>query len=158
MLKKSISVLSKVTENISMICMALMTAVTLVMVFYRYVLVMPLVWGGSVSRYLMIWMVLVGAGALLRKRGHIYLGLIVEKLPGTFLRKATLLFSDLVALGFSLYILYAGYIFLTSEGERKCSTLGISMVWVYAGFVVFSILLVIFSMENIMQTIRNKKD
>lgn len=60
---------------------ALMAAIVLGAVFFRYVLNNSLSWSDELVRYLFVWFSLVGSALVLREREHIRVEYFVEKLP-----------------------------------------------------------------------------
>ncbi len=64
------------------VCVALIVAITLAAVWWRYALAAPIAWVEQVSNILFIWITFVGAAVLYRQKLHIGVDLFVERLPG----------------------------------------------------------------------------
>ena len=67
-----------VTISISAISTILFAAVT-----SRYFLNNPITWAEDATCFLLVWMVLAGSVVAMRKRDHVAIDLLVEKLPPT---------------------------------------------------------------------------
>jgi TRAP-type C4-dicarboxylate transport system permease small subunit len=72
----------------------------LLQVFFRYVLSDPLVWSEELARYLFIWCAFLGWIVASRKRSHLAMTFVVDKLPpraqaaiGAAIEMATILFA-----------------------------------------------------------------
>lgn len=58
-----------------------MLAIMLLQVFMRYVLLHPLMWPERLCKVLFIWATYLGAGILIKTKGHIFIDYIITKLP-----------------------------------------------------------------------------
>lgn len=74
-------VIENVLVNLCAFMLAVMAAITLVAVFYRYVLGNALSWTEELTRYLMIFVGLFGTAIALRRDEHVGFTMIVDKLP-----------------------------------------------------------------------------
>lgn len=79
-----------VTERIGAVaagaCIAAIVVITVVAVWYRYVLGAPLAWTEQVSRILFVWVTFLGAAVLYRRMIHIVIDMMVMMLPGPLQR------------------------------------------------------------------------
>lgn len=62
-------------------CIAAIVAITVIAVWYRYVLGAPLAWSEQVSRILFVWVTFLGAAVLYRRMIHIVIDMMVMMLP-----------------------------------------------------------------------------
>jgi TRAP-type C4-dicarboxylate transport system permease small subunit len=64
------------------VCVALIVAITLAAVWWRYVLEAPIAWIEQVSNILFIWITFLGAAVLYRQKLHIGVDMLLERLTG----------------------------------------------------------------------------
>ncbi len=83
-MKKVSKILDIICEIYRVICIALMSAfivIVLISIFFRYVLNNSIMWSEQVCRYLFVWMIMLGAPVVFRKRVDVSFDLIVKQLP-----------------------------------------------------------------------------
>lgn len=88
------NILTAIEDAIVNVCafmLAAMAAITLIAVFYRYVLGNALSWTEELTRYLMIFVGLFGTAVALRRDEHVGFTMIVEKLPPVWQRVANII-------------------------------------------------------------------
>lgn len=82
-------------------------SVMLLQVIQRYVFELPTTWQDEISRYLVIWGVLIGSSVALRDNAHIRVEILYQIFPKS-VKKWVNLFANLVALIFFLYLIIYG--------------------------------------------------
>ena len=122
-------VIEKVTGAFCVLVFAIMTAVTLFGVFFRYVMQNPFQWTEELARYLMIWMVFIGINIALRKEEHIKIPLLAERVP-PFAAKVMGYTVDLMVAYFLIILLKQGYLMTINTG-MTASTMHFSMHWIF---------------------------
>lgn len=126
--RKTADILEKITAFPLIIMGGAMVLVVLAGTFWRYALNNPLLWTEEGARYLMVWVVLIGASITMRHREHVRISVIVNFLP----EKARLFFRLITNLfmAYFLYILtvYGWQMALRSQVQTS-PALGISMFW-----------------------------
>ena len=124
----------------TVVCCILMFAImwlTFFMVFFRYVLNNSIVWAEEVLRYLMIWVVLVGAGLTTREDQHVCMdGLqsLLERWPK--LRAVHYVITRLIVFVFMLLMISPSLELIRRTGNSTAT----SLVWlpkkaVYLSFI-----------------------
>ncbi|MBR6353142.1 MAG: TRAP transporter small permease [Oscillospiraceae bacterium] len=124
----------------TVVCCILMFAImwlTFFMVFFRYVLNNSIVWAEEVLRYLMIWVVLVGAGLTTREDQHVCMdGLqsVLERWPK--LRAVHYVITRLIVFVFMLLMISPSLGLIQKTGNSTAT----SLVWlpkkaVYISFI-----------------------
>lgn len=80
--------LARLNDTICQICSVVVTitlfaisAILFAAVTSRYFLNNPITWAEDATCFLLVWMVLAGAVVAMRKRDHVAIDLLVEKLP-----------------------------------------------------------------------------
>lgn len=107
---------------------AAMVVVVIAGTFWRYVLNDPLLWTEEAARYLMIWVVLIGASVAMKHREHVRISILIDLLP----RKVRLLVQLItnIFVGYFLYILLTqGWQVAQRSSFQISPALGISMFW-----------------------------
>jgi TRAP-type C4-dicarboxylate transport system permease small subunit len=121
-------VVEKITAVPLMIIGASMVLVVLVGTFWRYVLNDPILWTEEAARYLMIWMALGGASISIKRREHVGIRLIVQRLPIWLQKLIQLISSALIA--YFLYVLIReGWILAWGARFQVSPALGFAMFW-----------------------------
>lgn len=98
---KLLSALNRCIEGVSALAMAIMTALVIIQVFFRYVLKSPLTITQEISVYAMVWVVMLGSTIAVRKCTHIAVSLVVDKLPSGLRR-------GVMALGYAIILAFWG--------------------------------------------------
>lgn len=126
-------------------CFAGIAAILIVgvlQVFARYVLGSSLFWSEEFMRYLMLWIVAVGAGISYTRGQFLGMRMVVEKLPqGT--RRAADVLSAICILIFLGVIVWYGITFSWGTRRQTAVALGLSMFWVHISIVVGAMLLAV---------------
>jgi TRAP-type C4-dicarboxylate transport system permease small subunit len=87
-------VVTKGLEYITIFSMAGITILLLVNVFLRYLFSRPFSWAEEVSVLLVVWVVLLGAGLVQKKDGHVAISYLFDLLPVKW-KTMTLIFGNL---------------------------------------------------------------
>ena len=121
------------TEAVLILCIVAMTAMCLAQVGWRYVLGDPLVWSEEAARYLFVWVAYLSAWLAWKHRAHVAVD-IVHYLGKPAIHKASDALVETVVLLFCLYTFYTNLSLLRLTSGQPSATLGLPMVWVYAGY------------------------
>lgn len=108
---------------------AAMILVTLLGVFFRYVMLNPFEWTEELARFLMIGLSFLAINIALRKREHIAIQFLAQKLPSK-ISKVLDYFVDILIGLFLIVLMKQGYLMATRT-LLTTSTLNISMFWIY---------------------------
>ena len=71
----------KLHDGIAVVLFTLMLGLVLLQVLLRYVFNAPLVWTDEVAQYLFVWVSFMGWTMATRRRVHIGIGVIIDRLP-----------------------------------------------------------------------------
>jgi TRAP-type C4-dicarboxylate transport system permease small subunit len=114
---------------VSVIIYAAMSAVTLMGVFFRYVMQSPFIWTEEVARYLMLWLGFLGIQLAMRRKVHVSIEVLAGFLPPKILKFKNVLVNLLIA--FFLVIILKESWLMTNNTIMMGQVLNISMFWVY---------------------------
>jgi TRAP-type C4-dicarboxylate transport system permease small subunit len=126
-----------------------MLGTALLGVFFRYIMTRPFQWTEELARYLLIWMGFAAISLGVRRREHIVVFPLAEKLPPRFGRWVDLL-VDLLVIFFFVYLLREGF-HMTSRTMLRASTLPISMVWIHLAVPVAALLALVQLAANLVR-------
>ena len=125
-----------------MAIVAVLTVAGALQVFSRYVLGSAFSWTEELSRFLLIWLVIVGAAVEIHRGGHICVTMLTEKFS---LRSRRLLdqASLVLIFLFSLVLIVFGYELAMRTMPQSASTLPVSIGAVYLALPIGGLLMAI---------------
>ena len=135
-----------VGETVLWVCMAAMVLVVCSQVLARYVLHNSIPWSEELARFLMIWLGLVGASAVMRNDSHVAITLLQERLPPKL--AAVLRRLGRVAVGVFLFMLIReGFSLALFFIRQKSPALRISMLIPYSSLFISGFLMAVHLMH-----------
>ena len=157
-IQKISDVITKILKALMIICFAYMVIVLGAEVIMRYIFSKSFIWANESARYLMIWMVFIGAVEIMLNDDHIKVTVVEDLLKGKA-KKVLNIVQDLVCLVMS--VMMAAYSFpqVTLASKAVSSNMGINMGIVYGIFPVVTILMIIaYLFRIIIKVIPAKED
>lgn len=124
-------------------------------VFTRYTLGEQAAWTEELAKFLLIWVTLLGGAAAFATKGHLGVDYFVEKLHPEA-RRIVAVFSHLVVLFFALAIFVYGGWYTVSDAlaiEQTTPVLQWKMGYVYLVIPIAGFFMVLFTLENMLETI-----
>lgn len=107
----------------------------------------------ELTRYLMIWVAMLGSVLLTHENGHIRISLLPDRLSGTS-AAFVLCAADLVIVFFLSVFVYACATNLPSIVGQNTITLGVGMVWFHAALPVGGFLMLVIAIGNLLGHLR----
>lgn len=111
-------------------------------IFMRYLFNAPLAWTEEVLQLLLVWATFLGASALVRRREHVFISFLTDKLPPRLARRNEWLFSLGVILASAAVMLYWGLKLLPFSAFRSTPMLQIPFYWIHAAVPVSAALMI----------------
>ena len=149
-LNRILDLSEKALDAIMVLMMIVMGSSIFIQVFSRYVLNRPTGWSEEVARYLFIWIAMVGSAVVIRKRRHVDVTVLVDRLPRR-VRMITDLVCDLAVLSFLCVLLWVG-IGLTGIANRQLSpALEVPMSFAYVAMPVGAFFMIVFLAATIVR-------
>jgi len=150
--------LVKLVQNLIEIYIPLLSFIVmfitfLMEVFFRYVLNNPLTWPFEVTTVTFLWTVLFGAILAMRSREHIAFPLFYEKVSKEIQRVLRFLSNGLIFVSCAL-VLYPSYRYISFMKTQDTPVLNIPFSLVYAPFMVFLIMIMVYTGRDIIADIR----
>ena len=153
--------MKKILKNLDAYFAGFMFAITLtvvvVNVFTRYFANYIIPWGEEVATTCFVYTTFVGAAWCLRTHQHVGVDLLVDKLPAGA-RKIVHILTDLIILVTNGYITWLSYQFVVSSSVKTMPILKISSVWLNSALILGFGLMTIYSLMNLVKTIREPAD
>ena len=153
--------MKKILKNLDAYFAGFMFAITLVVVvvnvFTRKFANYIIPWGEEVATTCFVYTTFVGAAWCLRTHQHVGVDLLVDKLPAGA-RKIVHILTDLIILVTNGYITWLSYQFVVSSSVKTMPILKISSVWLNSALILGFGLMTIYSLANLIRTIREPAD
>jgi TRAP-type C4-dicarboxylate transport system permease small subunit len=146
------ALLIKTIEWVVIALMGLISAVVTAEVFLRDTFGVSIGVHEELTRYLMIWVAMLGSVLLTYDGSHIRVALISDLLSGKA-KTAMLLTVDLVVIFFLSVFVYGCVINLPGTLRQDTVTLGVGMVWFHAALPVGGALMLLVAAMNLLRTI-----
>ncbi|MBD3629329.1 TRAP transporter small permease [Cyclobacterium sp.] len=150
----------KIDKGVAILLMIIMGAMVLNVswqVFSRYVIQSPSSFTDELSRYLLVWLGMLGAAYVAGQDNHLAIDLLPTKLKGEAHRKLMILIRVVIVL-FVIPVMILGganLVFITYTLEQKSATLQLPLAYVYT-MIPLSGLLVFFYQLVGLKTLMNK--
>nr|MBC8443682.1 TRAP transporter small permease [Deltaproteobacteria bacterium] len=125
---KSGRAIEKICGVFCVVCFAVMTALAILGVFFRYVMQSPFMWTEEVARYLLVWMGFTAVSIALRQGKHIKVEVLSNLVPSIVAKAVGYGVDALIAL-FFIVLLQQGYL-MTVNNIMMASTFHLSMSWI----------------------------
>lgn len=151
-IEKGFDFFEKVLSLISRIFVGATVAIIFYSVVMRYVFQRPPFWVEELSRFIFIWIIMLGAVLVTREQSHIELVLFVNLFPKKW-RFVLSIFSRLLMVVFCWVMVQQGIKIYPIVAEASSPTFGLSMGWLYLSIPVGGLLMGICILENIMKSL-----
>lgn len=109
----------------------IMLVIVIASVIWRYILNNPIMIADELSRYALIWMCFLGSAAVLKRNGHIRVG-IIDKYLSRSLRRIQAIITVSIILAIIIIMIVYGYYLAEMSYIIKSSILQIRQAYLYA--------------------------
>ncbi|WP_339924458.1 TRAP transporter small permease [uncultured Cyclobacterium sp.] len=150
--------LDKIVGVLLMVIMAVMVLNVTWQVFSRYVLQSPSSFTDELSRYLLVWLGMLGAAYVAGQGNHLAIDILPTKLVGEAKRRLLIVINIVIIL-FVIPVMIMGganLVYITFILEQKSATLQLPLAYVYM-MIPFSGLLVLFYQLADLKILMNNK-
>jgi TRAP-type C4-dicarboxylate transport system permease small subunit len=129
------NIVAKIEEVALVIFVAAMAVIIFMQVIFRYVLKNPIFWSEELTRYIFVWVVLLGASINIKKKGHYGIDILYKTLPDKVRMYVGILIS--LMMGVVIFTLLTQSIILVKSTFIQISpAMEISMGWAYGSLTV----------------------
>ena len=148
-----------ITKMLNFILIVLMAVIVLDVtwqVFTRFILKNPSSFTEELAGFLLIWIGILGASYALRTKSHLGIDVLTYKFKGVK-RKVVEIVVYMVVLLFALFVMVLGgirLVGLTFKLNQVSAAMGIPIGYVYLVLPISGILMMLFSVEFIVQAVR----
>lgn len=148
--------LDKAIEGFIVVLLTIMVFIALWQVASRYVFNSPSTVSEELLRYSLIWLAMIGSAYMFGLRDHMAMTFLKEKFSENVQQKLTIL-SEVVIILFSISVLLYGGVNITMLTMNQVSAaLGIPMGYVYMVLPISGILIIYYSLVNIISLIKRE--
>lgn len=147
--------LSRIVEGLIILCAAAVVSIVTIEVVLRYVFSHSLIFTEELARYLMVWIVFLGAALAVRDGSHIKINVLVKHFNHRQRRFLEVLAYGLVAV-FLVVLAVEGVKILPRQLHQMCITIDTCMFYFYLAIPVGSVLMIIFLLPHIREAIKGK--
>ena len=133
-----------------------MSIVIFLQVVFRYIIRYSLPWSEELARYLFVWLALMGAAAGVKKNAHFGVDILVRKLN---LKNQNILYltGSSFILFFLCVIIFEGTKLTINNWTQLSPAMRIPMSFPYAAVPVSSLLMVIYTVKNVLLSFKKNK-
>lgn len=134
--------IERVLDALLGLMLLVMTIAVIWQVFARYVLDQAPGWSEELARFLVVWITMLGASAVLRSGGHVTITALLEALPPG-LARIVIAVRDLLLLVCALVLIWFGYRFAEINSFQASPAFEVPMSYVYGSLWIGAVLLVV---------------
>ncbi len=151
-IEKGLDFFQKALDLICRVFIAAIVAIIFYSVVMRYVFLHPPAWAEELSRFIFLWIIMLGAVLVTREQSHIELTFLLDLMPKK-LRFVFLTLTRLLMIAFCWVMVQQGLKIYPIVAEANSPTFGISMGWLYLSIPVGGLLMGICILENILKSL-----
>ena len=148
--------LTQFVEWMLVVLSILIFVVVFLQVLFRYLLRQPLFWSEELPRYLLIWMCFLAAALAQKQDAHINITLCLAPLS-TRARQVLKILTDVIILVFLWILIYSGSLVTSITAHHRSTALQLPMGLVYAALPVGAILMSLYLVLQIADSVRRLK-
>lgn len=142
------SFVKSIEKNLLVVMMTLMVILGLLQIVSRFVIQKPITWSEGVLTYMFIWSCYIAASLGIDEKIHFGVDYFVKKLPNKA-EKALAVFTNILILGFALFVVYQGSYITYFGRNQEMPSLPYAMSWAYLALPVFGLLSIVHIINNI---------
>lgn len=140
-------------DTLAVVLFAGMFGVIIMQIVLRYVFNSPFVWTDEAAQYLFVWTSFLGWTMATRKRIHIGINVVVDRLPGTGRRALHALWCA-TTVAFALILLFVGATILRKNADVRMISLDFAFWPVYLVVPLAAAFLVVYSVRDLLEIVR----
>ncbi|WP_419893305.1 TRAP transporter small permease [Oceanobacillus kimchii] len=150
--------LNNLEEYSAVLSLLIASLLVFLQVVLRYVFNISLVWSEEVSRYIIIWFVLIGSSIAVREKAHATVDAVVTYLPSILKRVCSVL-ASFIGMTFSVILIWSGSVTVSNviEFGNVTPAVGIPMSIPYLALPVGGLLMFIRFLQLLIQDVINMR-
>jgi len=143
----------KALDTLTVVLFSVMFATIIVQIVLRYVFNAPLVWTDEAASYLFVWVAFLGWAMATRKRVHIGINVVADKLPPGW-RRALHAFWCLGTLAFALILLFVGALITRNNVDVRMVSIDFAFWPVYLAVPIAATYLIAYALRDLVEILR----
>ncbi len=149
-MKKIIDITAKIQNTFAtLLLLGLLVTVSL-QIISRFIIKAPIQWTEEGSRFLFLWVALMGACISVQKRKHFLISIYdVKAIKNRSLRLFLEVLPEVIVFIFCIFMTYYGWIYFLSGFSRRGIEVPLQMSWVFAAIPIGGITMAIYTLGNI---------
>jgi TRAP-type C4-dicarboxylate transport system permease small subunit len=140
-------------DSLAVVLFLLMFGVIVLQITLRYVFNHPLVWTDELAQYLFVWISFLGWTMATRKRIHIGINVVADRLP-PLARRALHALWCVATIAFAVILLVVGAIITYRNGDVRMVSLDFAFWPVYLAVPVAALFLVVYAVRDLIEIVR----
>jgi TRAP-type C4-dicarboxylate transport system permease small subunit len=140
-------------DTLTVVLFSLMFAVIVGQIVLRYVFNHPLVWTDEAAQYCFVWVSFLGWTMAARKRIHIGINVVADRLPPAGRRMLHALWC-LAGVGFALVLAFVGVVIAWRNGDVRMVSIDFAFWPVYLAVPVAALFLLAYAVRDLIQIVR----
>ena len=142
-------------DVLSVVCLAAMVVMVFGNVVLRYAFNDGITMSEELSRWLFVWMTFLGAAVAVKEHGHLGTDMLVGRLGRTG-KRVCLILSYVLMLGTNVLLFQGSWAQTVINADVEAPVTGLSMAWVYASGVVFSVLASVLMLRDLWRVLTGR--
>jgi len=140
-------------DALAVVLFAVMFGVIVMQVALRYVFNHPLVWTDEAAQYCFVWVSFLGWTMAARRRIHIGINVVVDRLPAAARRGLHALWC-LAAVGFALVLFVVGIVIAWRNGDVRMVSIDFAFWPVYLAVPIAALVLIAYAVRDLVHILR----
>lgn len=151
------SVFCNILEIFSGTFILICTALVIMNVFLRYFLNTGLYWSEEVCTGCFVWAVYLGAAACYKRRMHMGVDVLVNKLPSV-VRKVVTIIMDILLIALNGYITYQSGVYISLSYTKPTPVLNVSTAYISSSLFISFACMTVFSVKFLIDDIKKQNN
>ena len=148
-------VLVRIPELVLALLVAVLVLFLTLAVVIRYVFDIGIAWSDELARMLFVWVVFVGFAVAIRHRGNVGVEVVVDRLPRP-LRRGLIVLQDLAVAAFSVFFAWQAAVAVKFSLLQRLPVMQVTIAWLYSAVLAAGALMVVYSVLNLVDTLRGR--
>lgn len=144
----------RILDAVAVGLFAAMFGAIVLQIVLRYAFNTPLVWTDEVASYLFVWVSFLGWAMATRKRIHIGIGLVADRLPARG-RRLLRAFWCVATIAFAILLLVVGVVAVRRNADVQMVSLDFALWPVYAVVPIAAALLVLYGVRDLLAIVKH---
>lgn len=136
-----------------MTILAVMTAIVLSGVFFRYVLNDALAWSEEIAKFMMVWMAFIAAPLAYKSGALVAIEALPRALKGR-VREVLLVVIELIVITLMVVFIIKGAFLAQNASIQRASTIDLSIMYVYAAMPVGAFMVLMVAVQSVVGSLR----